>query len=156
MNNPTKDIDNLIDSLIYLKRSINRFNRNSFIVKINTAFGVNGCLYICLENTTKTDFKKLTNEDGDYILYTDYMFNPYYTNKDKCITITYEYINEASINDLIILLNKIFECLNYDVPKKSEFEEHCGLASELVAEWPQWKKDATKHVPYTYEPPDPQ
>jgi hypothetical protein len=137
MNNPVKDIDNLIDSLTSLKRAINKFNRNSDVVKIDTAFGVNGCLYICLENTTKTDFKKLTNEDGDYILYSDYIFNPYYTKKDKCITITYEYINDTSIDDLILLLNKIFECLNHDVPNKSEIEDHCGLASELVSEWPQ-------------------
>jgi hypothetical protein len=152
MDNPVQDIDNLIDSLINLKRTINRFNRNSPTVKVDSSFGID-CHYIKLKNTTGEDYNKLTNDDN-YILETDYTCAPYYAN--GTIDITYGGVSNATIEDISLLLNKIFECLNHDVPKKSEIEEHCGLASELVSEWPQWKKDAMKHVPYTYEPPDPQ
>ena len=65
-------------------------------------------------------------------------------------------IKPKTIKDLILIINRIFECLNPETPKKSKLQEHCELASELYNEWPQWKKDATKHVPYTYEPPYPQ
>jgi hypothetical protein len=153
MNNPVKDIDNLIYSLTSLKRAINKFNRNSPTVKVEFSFGVNGCHYIELKNTTKNNYNKLTHED-DYIIETEYTTEHCF-NK-KTISIVYEYINDTTINDLILLLNKIFECLNLDVPKKSEFEEHCELASELVSEWPQWKQDVMRREPYTYEPPDPQ
>ena len=108
-----------------------------------------------LENVTVNDYRSLTDDDN-YILETDYTCNPYHINRDKTITITYEYINDASIDDLILLINKIFECLNHCVPKKSQFEEHCELASELYSELPQWKKDAMKRDPYIYNPPDPQ
>lgn len=155
MNNPTKDTDNLINSLTSLKRTINKFNRNSDVVKINTAFGDDGRLDIYLKNTSVNDFKKLTDEDN-CILKSYYLDDYYYFSDTPDICVTYAYINDVSIDDLILLINKIFTCLNHDVPKKSEFQEHCDLASELYSELPQWKKDAMKHDPYIYNPPDPQ
>lgn len=156
MNNPVQDIDKLIDSLNNLKRAINKFNINSDIVKIDTAFGDDGRLDIYLKNTNENDFKNLTYEDN-HILKSYYLDDYYYLSYTKDICVTYAYINDVSIDDLILLINKIFESLNHDVPKKSEFEEHMGLAHELVSEWPQWKQDILAHTkPAIYNPPDPQ
>ena len=52
MNNPVEDIDNLIDSLTSLKRAINKFNRNSYIVKIHNEIDNDG-FKLFIFNTTK-------------------------------------------------------------------------------------------------------
>lgn len=153
MSNPVEDIDKLIDSLTSLKRAINKFNRNSDIVKIDTKLESKFYLYIYLNCCSFNNYEKI--KDNNLLKY-DYIRTANYKFSEQCLKIIYKHININSINDLIITINEIFECINHDVPKKSDFEEHCGLASELVAEWPQWKKDATKPVPYKYEPPDPQ
>lgn len=150
MNNLTKDIDKLIDILTSLKRAINKFNRNSEKIKIINEINEDG-FSIFLINSTKKDFNKLTQKRNCIL---DSIYDPYYDG--MYINIYLKNVYPKEIDKLITTINKIFKCLNPNVPKKSEFEEHCELASELVEEWPQWKKDATKHVPYTYEPPDPQ
>lgn len=154
MPSPTQDIDKLIDNLTNLKRAINKFNRNSPTIKVDSKIDNDGFVYIYIEHVTKKDFNRLI-DDNFYILKSDnYNSDPYYSKSR--ITLTFVCIDTSTIDDCILLLNQIFTCLNHDVPKKSEFQEHCELASELVAEWPEWKKNAMKRGPYIYNPPDPQ
>lgn len=156
MSNPVKDIDELVKNLTSLKRAINKFNRNSPEVKVNIETRFNNDVYLYLNNITENDYLKLT-DDENYILETDYTCGPYYDQNYKIVSIPYGSICNNICEDIILLLNKIFECLNHDAPKKDKFQEHMDLAHELVSEWPKWKQDILAHTkPAIYKSQDPQ
>ena len=118
MNNPVEDIDNLIDSLTSLKRAINKFNRNSYIVKIHNEIDNDG-FKLFIFNTTKKDFNKLTKKQKCIL---DPFYNPHYDDVDMYIGIYLHKIKPKTIKDLILIINRIFECLNPETPKRVNFK----------------------------------